>query len=436
MEKNKHKEHKPLQPQDLESLNNLAYTTIVKLETPLGINASGRDDRYAAFFGRDSMITCLKLLKVHQKKPDDVFLRIIKHTIQTAVRLQGKKINLKSGEKPGKIIHEYREKGYYHLMKHPFHWYIYPDKTLRNYDSVDATPLFLILAAEYINTTNDVKLLESLIPTVETAFNYLKEFSPKGGSRIFLEYQLHRPIPHGGLVNQGWMDSVDSLLIYGKPPKEPVALVEVQGYYFKALKLWAKIYEKTDRNKSKEFEKGAHDLNSEFDRVFLNRSKDLFYFDQAIFDQKAEIIEVRSNPGHCLWAAVQNNSGEFESIINNEYIPDVVARLMKPDMFEPNAGIRTLSTKSKIFNRCSYHNGSIWPFDNGLIAEGFENFGFKKEAEKVKQAVLNAVSQFGSAVELYCVDTNGVIQEYIEENGRYGSHDQAWTAATILDFTT
>ena len=234
MEKNKHKEHKPLQTQDFESLNNLAYTTIVKLETPLGINASGRDDRYAAFFGRDSMITCLKLLKVHKKKPDDVFLRIIKHTIQTAVRLQGKKINLKSGEKPGKIIHEYREKGYYHLMKHPFHWYIYPDKTLRNYDSVDATPLFLILAAEYINTTNDVKLLESLIPTVETAFNYLKEFSPKGGSRIFLEYQLHRPIPHGGLVNQGWMDSVDSLLIYGKPPKEPVALVEVQGYYFKA----------------------------------------------------------------------------------------------------------------------------------------------------------------------------------------------------------
>src|SRR3989344_4728070 len=153
--------------QTLKSLRELAYESLLQLETPLGINASGQGDRYAAFFGRDSAITCLKLLRVHKKKPDDIFLRIIKKTIETAVRLQGKTINLASGEKPGKIIHEYRQEGYEHLTKNQRPWYIYPDKTLRNYDSVDATPLFLILVAEFFGFTGDTKFLQEILPTVE-----------------------------------------------------------------------------------------------------------------------------------------------------------------------------------------------------------------------------------------------------------------------------
>src|SRR3989304_2638512 len=238
MAKKIHQPHKFLQEEDLKPLHNLAYKTVLELETQLGINASGNQDRYAAFFGRDSMITCLKLLRVHKKNPNDVFLRIVRHTIQTAIRFQGKTINLKSGEKPGKIIHEYREKDYYHLTSKTRPWYLYPDKTLRNYDSVDATPLFLILAAEFYNLTDDAQFLKGILPSVEAAFTYLQKFSPKEGNQLFLEYQLHRPKTYGGLVNQGWMDSVDSILIYGEPPREPVALVEVQGYYYKALRLW------------------------------------------------------------------------------------------------------------------------------------------------------------------------------------------------------
>jgi len=405
------------------------------LETPLGINASGKDDPFATFFGRDSIITGLKLLRVHKKRPSSAYLRIIRKILKTTSRLQGKEINLASGEKPGKIIHEYREAGYSHLVNEERPWYIYPDKTLRNYDTTDSTPLFLILAAEFYALTEDENFLKEILPTVKKAFDYTKKYGHKGGKRIFLEYQLHRPAPYGGLVNQGWMDSTDSIQIYGEPPKEPIALVEVQGYYFKALKLWAAIFAKIDQGISRELEKRADNLDKEFDRVFLNHTEGLYYFDQAIFSQKAEIIEVRSNPGHCLWAAVQTN-GKFKSIINDEYIPDTIARLMMPDMFEPAAGIRTLSTKSKFFNPRSYHNGSIWPFDNGLITEGFENFGFKKEAEQVKKAVLNAISYFGTPVELYCVEKDGTIKEYISERGHHGAHKQAWTAATILDFTT
>ena len=423
------------QKQDLESLNKVAYETVLELETPLGINASGKGDPFAAFFGRDSAITGLKLLRVYKKKPDAAYPRIVRKILKTASRLQGKEINLASGEKPGKIIHEYREADYSHLVNRERPWYIYPDKTLRNYDTTDSTPLFLILAAEFYNFTKDEVFLQDILPTVKKAFDYLKKFGHKGGKRLFLEYQLHRPEPYGGLVNQGWMDSADSIRIYGEPPKEPIALVEAQGYYFKALKFWAVIYEKIDHDISRELEKRASELDKEFDKVFLNRSEGLYYFDQAIFSQKAEIIEVRSNPGHCLWAAVQTD-GKFKSIINDEYIPNVVARLMMPDMFEPGAGIRTLSTKSKFFGPCSYHNGSIWPFDNGLIAEGFENFGFYKEAEQIKKAVLNAISYFGMPIELYCVENDGKINEYISKHGHRGARKQAWTAATILDFTT
>lgn len=428
-------QHKPLGQLDLSALRNLAYTTILELETPLGINASGEEDRYAAFFGRDSAITGLKLLRTHERKPDPIYPRIIRKTLSTAIQLQGKRINLKSGEKPGKIIHEYRERGYYHLLKKPDPWYIYPDKTLRNYDSVDATPLFLVLAAEYCILTEDKQFLDKLLPHIDAAFEYLQKFSPKGGNELFLEYQLHRPKPYGGLVNQGWMDSVDSILIYGEPPKESIALVEVQGYYFKALRLWSKIYEKIDKTKAKILRRRSDRLKDEFNNLFLMRSEDHYFFAHAIFGHIAHILEVRSNPGHCLWSAVPGEDSRLESIIEDQYIPEVVARIMMSNLFQEGAGIRTLSTQSKFFDPCSYHNGSIWPFDNGLIAEGFENFGYKKEANKIKESVLSAVSQFGSAVELYCA-VDGTLKEYVEKGGHYGAHKQAWTAATILDFTT
>lgn len=382
------------------------------------------------------MITGLKLLKVYKKTPEKAYLRIIEKTLKTAARLQGQNVNLNSGEKPGKIIHEYREDGYSHLSRRPYNWYIYPGHTLRNYDSVDATPLFLILAAEYYNTTQDGNLLQNLLPNVKKAFNYLENFSPKRGNKLFLEYQLHRTGNHGGLVNQGWMDSVDSVLINRKPPRQPMALVEVQGYYFKALKLWSSVFKSIDdRGFSVKLDSKANNLKEEFNKLFIMKTHDLYYFAQALFAQEAIILEVRSNPGHCLWAAVENN-GKLESIIEDKYVSDIVKRLMEPDLFTESGGIRTLSSESSFFDPFSYHNGSVWPFDNGIIAEGFDNFGFGREAERIRQAVLRGVNKFATPVELYCVDIDGKIKEYIEKNGHFGAHKQAWTAATILDFTT
>ncbi len=418
---------------DIKYLFDQAYETILELETSSGINASGKKDPFFAFFGRDSMITCLKLLQVYKKKPNEVLLRIISNSLKTAIRLQGKTVNPMSGEETGKIIHEYREKNTETLKSQESPWYTYPDGTLRNYDSIDSSPLFLILAGEYYNLIRDRKFLDGILPSVENVFYWIKNYGNLNIDDEFLEYFLHRPKPYGGLTNQGWMDSEESLLIYGKPPKEPVALVEVQGYYFKALRLWSDIYRNIDVKKSEELDKKAIRLKEEFNRLFLMKTENLFYFAQAIFSGRAQILERRSNPGHCLWASFEKN-GKFESIIDDKYISDVVQRLMKPDLFDPNGGIRTLTTKSRFFKPCSYHNGSIWPFDNGLITEGFENFRFNKEARMIKNAILNTIKRFNSSVELYCLKS-GEPTEY-KEGDIQSAKKQAWTAATILDFTT
>ena len=291
----------------------------------------------------------------------------------------------------------------------------------------------MILVAEYFELTKDKIFLNNTLPSVEKAFFWAKEYGHKGGNKIFIEYKLQRPQSMGGLVNQGWMDSKDSLMVFGKPPKEPIALVETQGYYFKALCLWSEILKDIDNKKSLELKETAKKLKNHFNRFFLMKSLNLNYFSYAIFSQKAHILEIRSNPGHCLWSAVKNG-GKYESIIEERYTRDVVKRLMKPDLFVQGAGIRTLSSVSKFYDVCAYHNGSIWPFDNGLIAEGFENFGYQKESQMVKESVLSAISYFGTPIELYCAKENGSLQEYKEGN-IHGTHKQAWTAGTILDFT-
>lgn len=432
-----HQNHSPLESVKKKVLHQIAYQTIKGLESPYGINASGKEDLFCAFFGRDSMITSLKLLKIHTKKPDSLFLRIIKKTLSTAAKFQGTDKNPASGEEPGKIIHEFRDQGYQHLISGKNPWYVYPDKTLRNYDSVDSTPLFLILAAEFYNLTNDQNFLKEIIPSVTSAFEWIEKYSHKSDdqNKIFVEYLLERQEPYGGLFNQGWMDSTESLFIMGKPAEEPVALVEVQAYYFKALKLWAEIYTKIDSQKSQDCHQKSIHLKKLFNQLFLIKSEGFYYFSQGIFGNKAHIQEIRSNPGHCLWASV-NINGKQESIIEDKFLNDVVQRLMQPDIFEPKAGIRTLSKKSSFFDPFSYHNGSIWPFDNGLIAEGFENFGYTNEAKKIKKAILTSIAYFGTSVELYCADANGKLQEYQDQGGFFGSHQQAWTAATVLDFTT
>jgi glycogen debranching enzyme len=133
--------------------------------------------------------------------------------------------------------------------------------------------------------------------------------------------------------------------------------------------------------------------------------------------------------GHTLWASYRGGIIP-ESIVEDQHIPALVRRLMTRDIFVPGAGIRTLSSGSKRYDPVSYHNGSIWPHDTAIIAEGFDNFGYIGEAHTVRNSLLQAYRHFKTPIELYAYDEG--FKEYEGVNGSRACRVQAWSAASLL----
>src|SRR6185437_2745247 len=139
----------------------LGFNSIKGLEVEDGILASGRDEVYGCIFGRDSLITSLELLEAYERTRNVYFLELVKKILVNISKLQGTKVEIESGEEPGKMIHEYRPERHEHLTKHPTSpWYVYPDNIMRNYDSVDSTPLFLITLHAYLEASKDTATVE------------------------------------------------------------------------------------------------------------------------------------------------------------------------------------------------------------------------------------------------------------------------------------
>jgi glycogen debranching enzyme len=413
----------------------LGLQTLKELETEEGILASSREEAYGCIFGRDTLITCLKLLRVYKKTRDVSLLFIVRKALVTLAQLQGRTINLESGEQPGKCIHEYRPSNHEHLTADlPRPWYVYEDRRMRNYDSVDATPLMLIAFYRYQQYADDGDFLVQMLPHIEAALSWCFNYGDSNGDGL-IDYQLPPDRKAGGLITQNWMDSVESVfhetegeLVY------PMAPVEVQAYTYLAYRLWAKFFGQRHREKSAELNRRADELRRLFNQKYPTEDPEgNKYLAWKIDGTGTPFRSVRSNMGHVLWASTNKyDDGEIDCILDREYIPAVVARLMMPDMFEPNAGIRTLSVLSRKFMPNSYHNGSIWPHDNGMIAEGFEIHGFLKEAEQVRTAMLSAVGYFGTPIELF-VYMNGYYSDYCSDEGQMSCKKQAWSAASILE---
>ena len=435
---------------DSTILRNTIYNSVLDLATDKGINASGKEEIYGCIFGRDSFITILKLLKVSanpnaQNNIDTAPLKKMSKTaLETLITLQGKETRLESGEEPGKFIHEYRTEKYEHLVNKPDRpWYLYPDKIMRNYDSIDSTPLGLIAIHSYWKITKDNSFLLKALPAVESGLNWVITYGDRDKDQL-LEYELPKERKHGGLVVQSWTDSTESLLQPdGSFPLYPIAPVEVQGYAWLALKLWAdfyrnesQLYARTD-NFSNKLQHQAIQMKKRFNELFLTESDGFNYPVQALDGAKNQIKTVTGNPLLLLWASYMND-GKPEAIIDNRYIPDLVARAFLPDVFVDDAGIRTMSTKAPTYipGQNSYHNGSFWPKLNGMSHEGLQNWGFENEAEKLKKATLKPIEHFGTPIELYIKDDNGKYAPYENERGQQACRQQAWSAAAALDLLT
>jgi glycogen debranching enzyme len=350
--------------------------------------------------------------------------------LQNLAQLQGTAVNIESGEEPGKCIHEYRTEGFEHLIQSNEPWYLYPDNTLRNYDTVDATPLFLLAFYELYTLTGDFMFMESHLDHIEAALWWIIDYGD-GNDDGLLDYSFHPKRKFGGLKTQSWMDSTESVFFEdsSERPAYPIAPVEVQAYAFGALKNFADFFQTREPQFSKRLLFRARELKEKFNRAFikpLGRSIAVAY---AIDGTGERLWSTRSSIAHTLWASYRGGNIP-ESIVDEEHIPGIVRRLMARDIFVPGAGIRTLSASSKRYDPVSYHNGSIWPHDTAIVAEGFETFGYVGEAHSLRTGLLQAYKHFNTPIELYAYDEG--FKEYEGVNGGRACRVQAWSAASLL----
>ena len=313
---------------------------------PTGIYPTAGVPWFAVPFGRDALLTSSFVLPMNPELARGALRFLAAH--------QGRRVDPRTEEEPGKILHEVRdgevvEKGLWpHIL----------------YGTVDATPLFLCLLAETVDWTGDSALLDELWPAAEAALAWCDTHGDKDGDG-YLEYS-------GGaeLRNQGWKDSNDSLTnVDGTDASRPAALCEVQGYLYRGLLGMAR--------KRPELKERAAALKARFDRDFW--IPDQRFVAQALDSAKRRVEAITSNPGHCLWSG----------ILSPTHAGEVAARLVAPDLFS-GWGIRTLSARAINYDPRSYHNGSVWPHDNAIAAGGLRASGFPAAAELVARATLEA----------------------------------------------
>lgn len=376
---------------NLKKIKKQLFEEIEKLENKRGFLNAGFP-KFDYLFGRDSLISSWQLLKI---KPE-----IEKNTLKILSKLQGKKVNKITGEEPGKILHEY-----------PFEVKSKGNLPLPNYFSIDSTLLFIILFSFYFKKTKDIKFLNSHWGNILKAIYWIENYGDVDND-LYIEYQRQHK---NALLNQGWKDS-DFLR-----SKQPIALVEVQGYQYLALKEVIYLAKVKGENKlAQKLEKRSQLLRENFNNDFW--MENLKYFALGFDGNKKQIKKITSNPGHLLFTRIINDKRKVEL---------VVKRLFKKDLFTLY-GIRTHSSNEDDFDPKSYHLGSVWPFDNWIIAQGLKNYGYLKEYQKIKKAILRAYNKLGFLPEYYAVIDKKIIIDLPSKP----CFPQAWSTGALLNFLT
>lgn len=327
---------------------------------------------FAAPFGRDSLWTAYFLLPFAPQ--------LARAVLRTLARFQAERCDDWTDAEPGKILHELRFGELARLGLIPHRPY---------YGTVDATPLFVALAADYTLATGERGTFQDLEGAVLRAVEWMERYGDIDGDG-FLEYRRRS---WGGLDNQGWKDSWDSTWhADGSLASPPIAPVEVQGYAYRAYRSLAALMERMGRSdEARRWADRARALAERFDRAFW--LDDLGYYAHALDGQRRPLAVVTSNPGHGLWAG----------IVPQGRLPRVVSRLMDPALFS-GYGLRTVAAGQARYNPMSYHNGSVWPHDTAIAAAGLARCGYRTEAARLLRGLLDASEHFEGArlPELFC----------------------------------
>ena len=349
---------------------------------------AGDPGRYNCLFGRDSLITSLAVLPA---RPD-----VAAATLRALAAIQGTREDVTWDEEPGKIVHEVRpgisvaRQGYLGLEV--------PDGELRYYGSADATPLFLHVLA----MTGDGGLAAELEPAWRAAGDWLLGALERGGGLL----RWHRRAP-GGLVQQGWRDSVDpygstsqgSGILHedGSVPEPPVADADTQAAALAGLRGLARL------SGDPAHAAAAEDLAARLGAAWDPDTMALDAHDRPVRGAGSQL-------GWLLWAGAP--------------VDGAAERLSAPDVLT-DFGLRTLSDRHPCFDPQSYHRGSVWPFDSWLGWGGLRAAGHAGTAERVRQGVLAGVERIGHYPELYAVSDDA------PEVATLSNFVQAWTVGAV-----
>jgi glycogen debranching enzyme len=355
---------------------------------------------YSTTFGRDGIIAALQIMWCDS--------RVARGVLRRLAAFQAREFDPLADAEPGKILHEMRSGEMAMLREVPFGLY---------YGSVDSTPLFVMLAGLYTEQTGDLETLHELWPNIEAALNWID--GPGDPDRDgFVEY--HRA-NENGLVNQGWKDSHDAIFhADGSTAQGPIALCEVQGYVYAAKRLAALGARRLGKAAlGAALDAEAASLAERFEAAFW--CEDMGTYALALDGQKRPCRVRTSNAGQVL----------FSGIASPERAEAVMRDLMRPSFFS-GWGIRTVAREERCYNPMSYHNGSVWPHDNSLIAAGFARYGHKSAVDRVFKGLFDAASYMDlrRLPELYCGFQRG------RQRGPtlypVACSPQAWAAGTPL----